>query len=593
MDEINSLEESLEAINEAVLNSMEDDLELDDTTEEVVEFDAPEFTELESKEPITVIDNEDTSEPEVELSTKQYTTFEDVESLSLSQEDNIADEDVAYPEESELEYPESFELELKHFDAEKQEDQLWQARTGLDENTLCGAIETIIFMSDKPVALAKIKNLIDEDLPLRVVHESLARLQEGYEKTHHGLRLLEVAEGYQFRTKATYSKYVQDLYKVNSLVLSPTALEVLAILAYKQPVSKNEVEKIRGVDSSHIVRGLMDKRLVRVVGRSEEAGKPALYGTTAEFLEVFNLADLTQLPPERELEELSQESIGKIGDIKTICAGDKTKFNFDEMDELESLGETIKAISSDTEFTKTLSVEEKKRKTVSGDTVRSAFDLLEEFVINKEVTDSNAEAILSELMSACVDPQVVGDLREGPFNTPDVMEDEEDFQMIDLDTGEAIELEEDELDIVVDLELSEEEQTAMNTLAEAASSANKEYSDDESQDSVDVSFNAEDISNIDSLPDIPAELETPSIPLFEDSSDEISGLAAALDQAFANLTGESLEDESDLEAGHVNAQDKVNDLDNLTDSIVDQASDLDIDLSFLKEDPENSSEPEL
>ncbi len=129
-------------------------------------------------------------------------------------------------------------------------------------------------MSDRPVSLLKIRNLIDEDISLRLVHESINRLQEEYETKHHGIRLQEVADGYQFRTKATYSKYVQDLLKVTSLILSPTALEVLAIIAYKQPISKTAIDKMRGVDSSHIVRGLMDKRLVKIIGRSEELGRP-------------------------------------------------------------------------------------------------------------------------------------------------------------------------------------------------------------------------------------------------------------------------------------------------------------------------------
>ena len=114
---------------------------------------------------------------------------------------------------------------------------------GLNKDTLCGAIETIIFMSDKPVSLIKIKSCIDEDLPFRVIHEAINRLQEDYEKSHHGIRLMEVAQGFQFRSKATYSKFVQDLFKVSAITLSPTALEVLAMIAYKQPISKTEIEK--------------------------------------------------------------------------------------------------------------------------------------------------------------------------------------------------------------------------------------------------------------------------------------------------------------------------------------------------------------
>ncbi|MCE3011759.1 MAG: SMC-Scp complex subunit ScpB, partial [Proteobacteria bacterium] len=149
-----------------------------------------------------------------------------------------------------------FSLDLDHFDEKEQEDKLWQARTGLNPDTLCGAIETLIFMSDRPISIQKIKAQIDEELPLRVVHESLTRLQADYETKHHGIRLAEVADGYQFRTKATYSKYVQNLFKIQSLVLTPTALEVLAIVAYKQPISRAQVASIRGVDPDGVLRTL-------------------------------------------------------------------------------------------------------------------------------------------------------------------------------------------------------------------------------------------------------------------------------------------------------------------------------------------------
>jgi segregation and condensation protein B len=341
-----------------------------------------------------------------------------------------------------------FSLEQEFMDPDKQEDQLWKARTGLNEDSLCGAIETVVFMSDRPLPLVKIKNLIDEDIPLRVLHTAINRLQEGYEQSHHGLRLMEVAEGYQFRTKATYSKYVQDLFKVNSLMLSPTALEVLAIIAYKQPVSKVEIEKIRGVDSSHIVRGLMDKRLVKVSGRSDEMGRPVLYGTTLEFLEVFNLETIDHLPPESELHEMIDEGIGKITDIKSLVqAGDKSRFVFDEMDELENLSSKIKGISADTPFTKSLKLENTKRVDESGAKKKSAFDILEEYVSTDQVTRVNQEAAQSETMLNSVSPQIIRDLLAGPFNLPELMdEEEEDFQMIDLDTGLPIEDDETSLE---------------------------------------------------------------------------------------------------------------------------------------------------
>lgn len=449
--------------------------------------------------------------------------------------------EACFPEEALLAYPENFELELDYFDPQMQEDKLWKARTGLNEDSLSGAIETIIFMSDRPVSLQKIRGTIDEDMPLKVVHAAIERLQTEYENKHHGIRLQEVADGYQFRTKATYGKYVQDLFKVSGLVLSPTALEVMAIIAYRQPVAKTDIDKIRGVDSSHIVRGLMDKRLVKVCGRSEELGRPVLYGTTSEFLEVFNINDITGIPPESELEEQSMQSVGKIADIKTLVhTGDKARFSFDEVGELDELAESIRAISADTLFTQSLKDEEKRKLSAEGDgkARKSAFDLLEDYVNKRQIEDINKSAGLSELFTAVTLPQVITDLTAGPFNEPENDEDE-DFQMIDLETGEAID--EDEFDAFIDIELSDE--------SEIEDDANADF-----------------------------------IELFGSTTEqEEQDLADALDQAFERLTGTAL-DNDELALDDAKMDDNERKIDTLTDDMVEKANDLDIDLSFLKED---------
>lgn len=446
-----------------------------------------------------------------------------------------------YPADDDLEFPilEAFE-EIVVPENMISDELLWQARTGLNADTLCGAIETIIFMSDKPVSIQKIKALIDEDMPLKVIHEALQRLQGEYEEKHHGLRLLEVAEGYQYRTKATYSKYVQDIFKINSLVLSPTALEVLAILAYKQPVSKVEVDKIRGVDSGHVVRALMDKRLVRVVGRSDELGRPVLYGTTPEFLEVFNLADLSSLPPEHELDEMSRVStVGKIADIKTLVhEGDKAKFKYDEFEELDLLSESIKNISSETDFTASLKVEEKKRLSSDGLEIKSAFDLLEEFLDKKLITEQNKQALESMLTTNIIEPKVIYDLEAGPFNTPHDDEDDSEFQMIDLDTGLAITDEEDDGEGFDDSLIAEGEYDLI----------------------VDLEFDTEETEEI--------------------------ALSKALDAAFANLTGESLDSrlsDEEFAFGGV-LEEKNQELDELTEETIMKGQELDLDLSFLKDE---------
>ncbi|MBY0517985.1 MAG: SMC-Scp complex subunit ScpB [Bacteriovoracaceae bacterium] len=421
---------------------------------------------------------------------------------------------------------ETFALELNHFDQTEQEDMMWQARTGLNADTLCGAVETLIFMSDRPISLQKIKAQIDEELPLRVLHESISKLQVGYEAKHHGIRLVEVADGYQFRTKATYAKHVQNLFKVQSLVLTPTALEVLAIIAYKQPVSKTEIEKIRGVDSSHIVRALMDKRLVKITGRSEELGRPSVFGTTEEFLEVFNLANIEQLPPEHELAELAtRPEVAAIADIKSVVfGGDRKKFDFDELEELDKLSESIKDIASETDFTMLLKQEEKRRIDGNDEGVKkSAFDILEEFVLRDATIRQNREAMNSEPLMTALEPKTADVSFEGVLNAPEIDE----------------EWEAQNRELVVD---------------------------DEAQgDWIDLNL-AEESEEEFTLEDEARELEE------------------ALNMAFANLTGEKLSDANiDTSAEEENLDEHLKTLDFTVDSAIKKGIELDMDLSFLNE----------
>ena len=361
---------------------------------------------------------------------------------------------------------EDFSFEVSHFDEKEQEDMFWMARTGLNADTLCGAIETIIFMSDRPISIQKVKAQIDSELPLRVVHESLVKLQAGYEEKFHGIRLVEVAEGYQFRTKATYSKFVQNLFKLNSLVLSPTALEVLAIIAYKQPVSKNDVEKIRGVDSSHIIRALMDKRLVKMAGRSEELGRPSLFATTEEFLEVFNLADISGLPPEYELEEMAtKNTIGTIADIKSVVfRSDSKKFSQDEFEELDLLSANIQQIASDTNFTSLLKSEEKKKSDGESNIRKSAFDILEDFVNRDSSLKQNMLAMNSETLMNVIEAKVVDLNQEGViFNAPEEVDEEFEAlraaEIAELEAADAKTLEREALELEKALDLAFEQLT--------------------------------------------------------------------------------------------------------------------------------------
>lgn len=313
---------------------------------------------------------------------------------------------------------------------EIEKEESWKDRTGLEFDGLCGAIETIIFMSDRPVPLLRLKKVIDDEIPLKIIHEAIQKLQIDYEKKHHGIRLVEVADGFQFRTKAIYSRFVQDLFKITGLTLTPSCLEVLAIIAYRQPVSKFDIEKIRGVDSSHLIRTLMDKRLVKLLGRSEDMGRPSIYGTTAEFLDVFNLPDLNALPPEYELDAIIESKKVDISQISQVRNASRETFIFDDIDELEELATKIRSIATSTTFTSDLNSNQ-----LNDGVRKNAFELLESHIDKNLINQTMKLACESETLGIPDEIKIITDLL-GPFANAPIEEDE--FEMIDLDTGEAI-----------------------------------------------------------------------------------------------------------------------------------------------------------
>ena len=168
-------------------------------------------------------------------------------------------------------------------------------------------IEALILASEAPLALEKIY-LILEGVEKAEVKKTIDELIVEYDERQSGICLVEVAGGFQFRTRSELSPWIKKLKGSKPASLSPAALETLAIVAYRQPIVKAEIESIRGVDVSAPLKGLLEKKLIRIVGRKDVPGKPIIYGTTKKFLEVFNLKDLSELPTLRELKELSHSS---------------------------------------------------------------------------------------------------------------------------------------------------------------------------------------------------------------------------------------------------------------------------------------------
>jgi segregation and condensation protein B len=167
-------------------------------------------------------------------------------------------------------------------------------------------IEALIFASDTPLSPEKIRVIFPE-VEKTEIKEIIDQLVLEYNERQGGICLQEVAGGFQFRTTPELGQWIKKLKSTKPHSLSPQAMETLAIIAYKQPIVKSEIESIRGVDVGAPLKGLLDKKLIRIVGRKDVPGKPIIYGTTRKFLEVFNLKDLLDLPNLRELKELHQQ----------------------------------------------------------------------------------------------------------------------------------------------------------------------------------------------------------------------------------------------------------------------------------------------
>jgi len=159
-------------------------------------------------------------------------------------------------------------------------------------------LEALLFVSEKPLTLREIKNLVKEDYPeITNIENILNELKAEYEAMDKPYIIKFVADGWTFSTKPEYSFWIKRLLKDKAVIkLSPPALETLAMVAYKQPVTRAEIDELRGVESSGVIDTLLEKRLIKIVGRKEALGRPLLYGTTQDFLKHFGLAHLSELP---------------------------------------------------------------------------------------------------------------------------------------------------------------------------------------------------------------------------------------------------------------------------------------------------------
>jgi segregation and condensation protein B len=190
---------------------------------------------------------------------------------------------------------------------EKEEpfDKLQAAARRMSDGRVRTVLETLLFLAERPLSVEELRQASGIDGER--VAKALDKLSGDYREGVCGIVLHEVAGGWQLRTSPDNASFARRFLKVKPQRLTRAALETLAIIAYRQPVTRPEIEEIRGVDCGAVVKALLERRLVKILGKKEEPGRPMLYGTTREFLEFFALKDLASLPTLREFHELSEE----------------------------------------------------------------------------------------------------------------------------------------------------------------------------------------------------------------------------------------------------------------------------------------------
>jgi segregation and condensation protein B len=255
---------------------------------------------------------------------------DEFETLDVPELDDSIEAD---EEEEEAEQQELAGTELEGFESVEIEDV-----EQLSPEQIQSVVESVLFATDKPLSIAVIKQSFKgTQVRSKEIREALGTLQKDYNDSFRGFSLDEVGGGFQLRTKADNMKYLRQSVKARPFKLSGPALEVMSIVAYKQPVTKSQIDEIRGVESGHLLRALMEKSLVTFGERSDLPGKPMFYETTRKFLEIFSLRNLQELPSLHEIDQLIPEGIGEVEDKETL--GDLTDELSQEIGKSYSEGE--------------------------------------------------------------------------------------------------------------------------------------------------------------------------------------------------------------------------------------------------------------
>ncbi len=177
----------------------------------------------------------------------------------------------------------------------------------MEDHEIKPILEALLFVSSEPITLDRLHGVFDGVDKARI-SALLDQLEQEFMLSNRGFHLVKVAGGYQFVTRSDLAPWIKEMERTRAAArLSKPGLETLAIIAYKQPVTRAEIEMIRGVDAAGVLKTLLDRKLVKIVGRKEVPGRPMLYGTTRTFLKYLGLSDLSALPTMKEFQELAEE----------------------------------------------------------------------------------------------------------------------------------------------------------------------------------------------------------------------------------------------------------------------------------------------
>ncbi len=264
----------------------------------------------------------------------------------------------------------------------------------IENDKLLSIIESVLFASDRPVTVETIKSVFKgTNIKTKDIRRALEDLSTHYAELVSGVMLEEIGGGYQLRTKIDNVEYMKRHVKGRSFKLSGPALEVLSIVAYKQPSIKAHVDEIRGVESGHLMRALMDRGLIRFAGKSELPGKPMFYETTRKFLEIFGLRNINELPSLGEIDELIPEGIGDIveekqtiGDLTGELSMATASTYSDGESELIKITDQLTSIQTSSDFFEKEKIRQKRKR----DEER-AQDIRETMMLGSEVSSADTK----------------------------------------------------------------------------------------------------------------------------------------------------------------------------------------------------------